>query len=98
MFGRKKLTVLPLEAKKQGALDRQNEYLQAVSRYPASKLHFFDEPSIIKTTGNCKYGIARVSERAIKVQRYASNATFANSKFLQLDIRCVGRIGSFMYL
>ena len=43
LFSRKKLSVLPLEAKKQGALDRQNKYLQAVSRYPASKLHFFDE-------------------------------------------------------
>ena len=60
----------PLEAEKPGALDQQNEYLQAVSRYPASKLHFFDESSVIKTTGNHKYGNARVSERAIEVQRY----------------------------
>ena len=66
----------PLEAEKPGALDRQNEYLQAISRYPAGKLHFFDESSVIKTTGNSKYGNARVGERAIEVQRYASNATF----------------------
>ena len=73
---KKKLTVSPLEAEKPGALDRQNEYLQAISRFPASKLHFFEESSIIKTTGNRKYGNARVGERAIEVQRYASNATF----------------------
>ena len=42
----------------------------------ASKLHFFDESSIIKTTGNRKYGNARVGKRTIEVQCYASNATF----------------------
>ena len=76
LFTKKKLTVSPLEAEKPGALDRQNEYLQAVSRYPASKLHFFDESSVIKTTGNRKYGNPKVGERAIEVQCYASNATF----------------------
>ena len=76
LFSKKKLMVSPLEAEKPGALDRQNEYLQAISRYPASKLHFFDKSSVIKTTGNRKHGNARVGERAIEVQRYASNATF----------------------
>ena len=75
MFSRKKLTVQPLEAEKPGASDRQNEYLQAISRYPASKLNFFDESSVIKTTGNRKYGNAKIGERAIELQRYASNAT-----------------------
>lgn len=46
-----KETYQPLEAGKPGALDRQNEYLQKVLRYPASKLHFFDESSVVKTTG-----------------------------------------------
>lgn len=76
MFSKKKLTVCPIEAEKPGALDRQNEYLQAISRYPASKLHFFVEWRVIKTTGNRKYGNTRVSERAIELQCYASNATF----------------------
>ena len=76
MFSKKKLTVCPSAAEKPGALDRQNEYLQAISRYPARKLHFFDESSVIKTTGNRKYGNARVGERAIELQLYASNATF----------------------
>ena len=31
---------------------------------------------MIKTTGNRKYGNARFGERAIELQRYASNATF----------------------
>lgn len=76
LFSKKKLTVRQLEAEKPGAIDRQNEYLQTISTYSASKLHFFDESSVIKTTCNRKYGTARVGERAIEVQRYASNATF----------------------
>ena len=68
MFSKKKLMVCLLEAEKPDALDRQNKYL-------ASKLHFFDELSVIKTTGNRKYGNARVGERAIELQCYASNAT-----------------------
>ena len=43
MFSKKKLMVCPLETEKLGALERQDEYLQAISRYPASKIHFFDE-------------------------------------------------------
>ena len=73
---KKKLAVHLLEAEKPGVLDRQNEYLQAISGYRASKLPFFDESSVIKTTGNRKYGNARVGARAIELQRYASNVTF----------------------
>ncbi|KAM7435727.1 hypothetical protein ABFA07_014385 [Porites harrisoni] len=76
MFSKKKLTVCPFEAEKPGALERQDEYLQAISRYPASGIHFFDESSVVKTTGNRRYGNARIGERAIEFQRYASNATF----------------------
>jgi len=70
LFSKKKLTVSPFEAEKSGALDRQNKYLQVISRYPASKLHFFDESSMIKMIGNRKYGNAKVSVRAIEVQHY----------------------------
>ena len=38
LFTKKKL-----KPKKPGALDRQNEYLDAVSRCPASKLHFCEQ-------------------------------------------------------
>ena len=56
LFSKKQLMVSPLEAEKPRALNRENDYLQAVSRYLASKLHFFfDESSMIKTTGSDKY-------------------------------------------
>ena len=62
MFSKKKLTVCPLEAKKPGTLEQQDEYLQAISRYPANKIHFFDESCVVKTTANRRYGNARVGE------------------------------------
>jgi len=52
LFSKKQLMVSPLEAEKPRALDRENDYLQAISRYLNSKLNFFDEPSVIKTTGS----------------------------------------------
>ena len=76
MMTYKKLTVSPLEAEKPAAVDRQNEYLQTISQIPASRLHFFDESSVVKTTGNRRYGSARLGERAVEIQRYASNATY----------------------
>ena len=69
------LTVSLVEAEKPGALDWQNEYLQDVSRYPASKLHLFAESSMIKTTGNCKY-----------LFNNESNATFTSICSIQLSV------------
>ena len=37
---------------------------------------FFDESSVVKTTGNRKYGSAVLGEPAIEVQRYASNSNY----------------------
>ena len=39
-------------------------------------LPFFDEASVIKTTGNRSYSNSTIGERAVEVQRYASNANF----------------------
>ena len=76
MFTTKELTVCPLEAENPETLHRLNRYLEEVSQYHASQLHFFDESSVVKTSGNRKYGSAQIGDRAIEIQRYASNATF----------------------
>jgi len=39
-------------------------------------MHFFDECSVIKTTGNRNYSHSPLGSPAIEVQRYASNATY----------------------
>lgn len=36
-------------------------------------MHFFDESSVIKTKGNRNYGHAPVGQRAVEIQRCASN-------------------------
>ena len=39
-------------------------------------MHFFDECSAVKTSGNRRYRNSPVGQPALEVQRYASNATF----------------------
>lgn len=39
-------------------------------------MYFFDESSVIKTTGTRTYGHAAVGQIAFEIQRYASNATY----------------------
>ena len=51
-------------------------FLDEISNFRAPKLHFFDESSVVKTTGNRKYGSAVLGEPAIEVQRYTSNANY----------------------
>ena len=72
-MSKKKLSVTLLESEN---LARQNEYLNVTSTFQTNQIHFFDESSVVKTTGNCSYGNATVGEKAIEFQRYASNANF----------------------
>jgi transposase len=52
------------------------QYLAAIVSIDPTRMHFFDESSVIKTTGNRRYGHSPVGQPAIEVQRYASNATY----------------------
>ena len=49
-------------------------FLTVISNLRATNLHFFDKSSVIKTTGNRKYGSAVLGEPAFEVQCYASNS------------------------
>ena len=75
-YSRKKLKVVPRESLTphvQGLLD---DYLAAVCSVNIRTLHFFDECSVTKTSGNRHYGHSGIGSRAIEIQRYASNATY----------------------
>ena len=50
--------------------------LAVCSTCDARRLHFFDECSVIRTTGNRTYGHAAIGRIACEIQRYASNATY----------------------
>ena len=75
-YSYKKLKVVARESfipEVQELLDR---HLTAVCNVNIRTLHFFDECSVVKTTGNQRYGHSAVGKHAVEVQRYASNATY----------------------
>ncbi|CAC5379947.1 unnamed protein product [Mytilus coruscus] len=62
----KKLKVCAKEALSAENQRRFDEYVNTVSAIHPYTLHFFDESSVIKTTGNRLYGHATVGEKAIE--------------------------------
>ena len=75
-FTRKRLTVIPEESLTDDAQAKQARYLEEISDIPARNLHFMDESSVDRTTGNRKYGHSLSGEPAVETYRYSSNATF----------------------
>ena len=73
---RKKVTTIPLESTAPAATAAVDDFLTEIANINPTTLHFFDESSVIKTTGNRKYGSAPLGELAFEIQRYASNANF----------------------
>lgn len=72
----KKLKSIPSEYMTPQNLMKVDAYLDVVSRLDSNTLHFFDESSVIVTTGNRRYGSAYRGKPAVEVQRYASNANY----------------------
>lgn len=75
-FTRKKLTVYPREGQSERNLAWYDAYIDGISNTDPMTLHFFDECSVVKITGNRSYGHAPSDLRAVELQRFASNATF----------------------
>jgi len=71
---RKKITVIPREFTAPNLTEAVDDFLSETASLDATKLHFFDESSVIKTTGNREHGSAPLGEPAVEVQRYASNS------------------------
>ena len=70
----KKLERVPSEIKNQD--DILDVFLSETLDYNPRNIHFFDEASVIRTSGNRTYGHSVVGSRAIEFQKYSSNATF----------------------
>lgn len=75
-FSRKKLTVKAKEAFTAAAQEKFDRFLDNIEGKNPMKFHWFDESSVVMTTGNRRYGYAAVGERAFEIQKYASNANF----------------------
>ena len=73
---RKKLTTIPLESTTREATTAIDDFLTEIANINPMTLHFFDESSVIKTTGNRRYGSAPLGQAAFEIQRYASYAIF----------------------
>lgn len=67
----KKISQEPREALCPNNIDKTTEYLEEVSTIDPRNLKFFDESSVIKTTGNRLYGSAYRGVPAVEIQSYA---------------------------
>ena len=74
-FTRKKLTVVPAETLRPQHDDIVKNFLASLLVYDHRQIHFFDEASIVTTSGNRTCGHSFVGERATEVQQYASSTT-----------------------
>ena len=68
---KKKVCQVPTESLSQANTEYTDYFLDQVGR-DYTELHFFDESSVIVTTGNRVYGNSYIGEPAIEFQRYAS--------------------------
>ena len=73
---RKKLTTIPHESTTPEENVAIDDFLTKIANINPTTLHFFDESSVIKTTGNRNYGSAPLGQAAFEIQRYASNTNF----------------------
>ena len=75
-FTFKKLKVVPQESLNENNQLKSIEYAMLMSQVDPSKVHFFDESSVKRTTGNRIYGHAKRGKRAVEVKRYASDCNY----------------------
>jgi hypothetical protein len=73
---KKKISQVPTESMTQTIADYTDCYLSEVAQLDFTIMHFFDESSVIVTSGNRNYGTSYKGEPAAEIQRYASNANF----------------------
>lgn len=73
---KKKIQQIPSESQRSDNIHLRNEFLEAISDLDPDTIHCFDENSVVKTTCNRKYGNAPWGEPALKIQQYASSATY----------------------
>ena len=73
---KKKVSQVPKESLSQTNTEYTDYFLDQIGQRDYTKLHFFDECSVIVTSGNRVYGNSYIGEPAIEIQRYASNANY----------------------
>lgn len=84
-YTRKKLTVVAQESLTPTASEKLNQFLAICAEIDPETLHFFDECSVVRNTGNRIYGHAARGKKAIEVQKYASNATLTVNLLVNIE-------------
>ena len=67
---------IPIEIQKDDVQMRFDDFTTLISNKNPNTLHFFDESSVVRTTGNMNYGSSVKGSRAFELQRYGSNANY----------------------
>ncbi len=67
---------IPTETNRPDIQEKLDRYLEKICPIDANRLHFFDESSVVITSGNRKRGHSSIGKPAFEMQKYASNATF----------------------
>ena len=75
-YSYKKLSVIHRETERDDVVEKLQTYIAEVSAVDVNCLHFFDESSVVITSGNRSQGHSAVGKPPFEVQRYASNANF----------------------
>ena len=71
---KKKVSQVPKESLSEENTEYTDFYLDQIAHHDYTKLHFFDECSVIVTSGNRNKSY--IGKPAIEIQRYASNANY----------------------
>ena len=72
----KKIQAVPAESQREDIKQKTVEFMAIMSDVDPASLHFFDESSVVRTSGNRHSGHSIPGKPAYEIQRYASNATF----------------------
>lgn len=75
-YSYKQISQIARETERPDVMEKLENYIAEISRIDCNRLHFFDESSVVVTSGNRRRGHSAIGTPAIEVQRYASNATF----------------------
>ena len=80
-YTRKRLTIISEESLTDAAQERQVRFLEEISDFPARNMHFIDECSMDKMSGNRTYGHSIFGEHAIEICRYTKPGSSSFNNF-----------------
>ena len=75
-MSRKIVQQQPVETQTAAYDRRTDEFIARMLQYTPKQMHFFDEASVIQTSGNRRYGSSPRGQPALVWQRYASRCTY----------------------